>query len=129
MCVAVCAQIGLLTLLTSHLFAAAALFGIGSSLLTWRLSVSSIQAPSEGTRNLAAPPRTWLVPLLEAILFTSIALVPYASNRQLAVRLRAYLNGQRLLRVHRSLRNIMSKWRSQKHRTQGVILWPIQKTT
>ena len=125
LCVAVCVQIGLLTLLTNHLFAAAALFGIGSSLLTWRLSVSSIHAPSGGTRDLAAPPRTWLV-LLLAILFTSIALVPYASNRQLAMRLRAYLNGQRLLRAIVPLEHHVQV-EEPKTSYSGVILWPIQK--
>jgi hypothetical protein len=129
LCVAVCIQIGLLTLLTNHLFAAAALFGISSSLLTWRLSVQSIQPPSEGTKSLVAPPRTpsriWLISLL-AILFTSIALVPYVSNRQLAMRLRAYLNGPRLFRAIVPLEH-RTQVEEPKTSYSSVILWPVLK--
>ncbi len=129
LCVAVCIQIGMLALLTNHLFEAAALFAISSSLVTWRLSAPSIQAPSEGTKNLNAPPRTpsrlWLISLL-AILFTSIALVPYASNRQLAMRLHTYLNGQRLLRAIVPLEHGVQV-EEPKTSYSGVILWPVLK--
>lgn len=120
---AICAQAGVMALLTNHLFASAALFGIGSSLLSWQLFTSSIQHTPKRNQQFTSPSRPWLVFLL-AIMFTSISLIPYLSNRLFATRMHAYLDGQSLLRAivpleHRAQVETPAKSYS------GVILWPL----
>ena len=95
---AMCVQTGVMALLTNHLLASVALFGVGSSILSWQFFTPSIQVPANGVAKFGSPSRIWLVILL-AIVFTSVALAPYLSNSRFAKRVHAYLDGQFLLRA------------------------------
>ena len=124
-CVAICLQIGFVTLLTNHLFRSAALFAIGSSLLTWRGSEQSIQAPVAAAKTLASPSRIRLICFL-SILVTFMALAPYGLKHRLGVRLHGYLDGQILLRTIVPLEHRVQV-ELPKTSYSGVILWPVQK--
>jgi hypothetical protein len=124
-CVAICLQIGFVTVLTNHFFKSAALFGISSSLLTWRVSVQSIQAPGAGARALAGPSRIRLICIL-SILVTFMVLAPYGLKHRLGMRLHGYLDGQVLLRAIVPLEHRVHV-ELPKTSYSGVILWPVQK--
>ncbi|HET9100689.1 MAG TPA: hypothetical protein VFN62_09885 [Acidobacteriaceae bacterium] len=66
LCVAICLQIGFVTMLTNHLLRSAALFAISSSLLTYRVSQQFSRAPGAGTKTLAAPSRIRVVGQFES---------------------------------------------------------------
>lgn len=122
---AICAQAGVMALLTNHLLLSVALFGIGSSLLSWQFFTPSIQYPAKRVAKSAPPSRSWLVFLL-AIMFTSISLIPYLSNRLFAMRMHAYLDGQFLLRAIAPLEH-RAQVETPTKSYSGVILWPLPK--
>ncbi len=122
---AICAQAGVMALLTNHLFASAASFGISSSLLSWQFFTQSVQGSTQKTERLTPPSRTWLV-LLLAIMFTSIPLIPYLSNQLFPMRMHAFLNGQFLLRAIAPLEH-RAQVETPAKSYSGVILWPMPK--
>ncbi|MGB8481304.1 MAG: hypothetical protein WCE63_21060 [Acidobacteriaceae bacterium] len=77
------------------------------------------------TENVASTKREWPT-LILAILFTAAALVPFVSNRQLAMNVRGYLSGQAFFRAF-----VQSGLRVRVEKPAGsyfsVILWPVQK--
>lgn len=120
---AICAQAGVMTLLTNHLLISVALFGIGSSVFSWQFFTSSIQHATTRNQQFTLPSRTWLVFLL-ATMFTSIPLIPYLSNRMFAVKIHAYLDGQLLLRAIAPLEH-RGQVETPTKSYSGVILWPL----
>ena len=78
-CVAICLQIGFVTLLTNHLLRSAALFAISSSLLTYRVSQQFSKVRGEATKTGAAPSRIRLICFL-SIMVTFMVLAPYAAE-------------------------------------------------
>jgi hypothetical protein len=124
-CVAICLQIGFVTLLTNHLLRSAALFAISSSLLTYRASQQFSKAPGAGTKILAAPSRIRLICFL-SILVTFMVLAPYGLKHRLGIRLHGYLDGRILLRAIVPLEHRI-RVELPKTSYSGVILWPVQK--
>ncbi|MHB1938306.1 MAG: hypothetical protein ACYCOR_17230 [Acidobacteriaceae bacterium] len=122
---AICAQTGVMALLTNHLLTSVVLFGIGSSLLSGQFFTPSIQYPAKRVAKFASPSQPWLVFLL-AIMFTSISLIPYLSNRLFAMRMHAYLDGQFLLRAIAPLEH-RAQVETPTKSYSGVILWPLPK--
>lgn len=125
LCVAACAQAGMLALLMNHLLESAALFAICSSLSTWRVSAQSSESSSAPTKAFAAPSRIRLMFFLP-ILFTFAALLPYGLNYQYGIRLRGHLHGQLLFPPIVPLEHRVQV-EQPKTSYSGVILWPVQK--
>lgn len=123
LCAAICAQAGVMTLLTNHLRLSVALFGIGSSVFCWQSFTPPIQTHSKNVAKLSSVSRVWLIILL-AIMVTSIPFIPYCSNRMLAMKMQGYLDGQLLLRAITPLKHrVLVKTSAKSY--SGVILWPL----